>query len=255
VPDLAESDGWLEAPFWVWTAEDPQRRPLYARQSGEEIVITDRHTRKFSLPLTADRDAAAAAERLLDLSSLGVKIRTRALTTTLFARFVLSDLFLHGIGGAKYDQVTDQIARTFFGFALPKFAAVSATLRLPIRHPLGGQHEDPSCAQQLRELRFHPEQYVGRGGSVAPEDTLSVNEIIAAKQRWIEIAKTPVNARERHQAIAAANESLQPFVAQRRRQIEHECEAFRHYKRIEVILRSRDYAFCLYPQRHFEKLL
>ena len=46
--------------------------------------------------------------RLAELSSRGIKLRTRALTTTLFARLVLSDMFLHGIGGAKYDQVTDR---------------------------------------------------------------------------------------------------------------------------------------------------
>ena len=34
VPDLAESDGWLEAPFWIWTADDPRRRPLFARQQA-----------------------------------------------------------------------------------------------------------------------------------------------------------------------------------------------------------------------------
>ena len=35
VPDLAAVDGWLEAPFWIWSTEDPQRRPLFARQIGD----------------------------------------------------------------------------------------------------------------------------------------------------------------------------------------------------------------------------
>ena len=31
--------------------------------------------------------------------------------TTMFARLLLGDTFLHGIGGAKYDQVTDSMKR------------------------------------------------------------------------------------------------------------------------------------------------
>jgi hypothetical protein len=255
VPDLAETDGWLEAPFWIWSADDPQRRPLVARQSGDELTITDRHSRTIRLALTADRDASAAAEQLLDLSSRGIKIRTRALTTTLFARLVLSDLFLHGIGGAKYDQVTDQIARTFLGFPLPEFATVSATLRLPIAGRRDDSSADPSCDQQLRALRFHPERFIERNGPAGPDDSSRAREIIAAKRQWIETPKTPDNARLRHLAITAANEALQPFVADTRRQIENQCVELRHLQRSEAILGSRDYAFCLYPRRHFEKLL
>ena len=131
MPDLAQIDGWLEAPFWIWSADDPRRQPLFARRRGNELTISDRHQRTFVLSLSADGDAAVAVEQLEDLAARGIKIRTRALSTTLFARLLLSDLFLHGIGGAKYDQVTNQIAEQFFGFALPEFAAVSATLRLP----------------------------------------------------------------------------------------------------------------------------
>ncbi|MCI0334868.1 MAG: hypothetical protein L0228_16765, partial [Planctomycetes bacterium] len=159
VPDLAETDGWLESPFWIWSADVPRRRPLFAQQAGDELVITDRDSRTFRLALSGDRDAAAAADQLLHLASRGVKIRTRALTTTLFARVVLSDLFLHGIGGAKYDQVTDQITRAFFGFEPPEFAAVSATLRLPIAGNRVDAAHDRSCAEQLRELRFHQREY------------------------------------------------------------------------------------------------
>ena len=254
VPDLAETDGWLEAPFWIWSADDPQRRPLFARQSGDELVITDRQSRTIRLMISAERDAAAAAEQLLDLAARGVKIRTRALTTTLFARLVLSDLFLHGIGGAKYDQVTDHIAQAFCGFPLPEFAAVSATLRLPV----APKHDDVSidpCEQQLRELRYHPERFIDRDGPAAADERSWAGEIIAAKRRWIETSVTPDNAHRRHLGITAANEALQPFVAKTRRQIERQCVERRHFDRAAAILGSRDYAFCIYPRRHLEKLL
>jgi hypothetical protein len=254
VPDLTEVDGWLEAPFWIWSADDPHRLPLFAQQAGNEMVITDRGSRTIRLPLSGERDAVAAVAQLVELSSRGIKIRTRALTTTLFARLVLSDLFLHGIGGAKYDQVTDQIARAFFGFTPPEFATVSATLRLPIAGNRLEHARERSCDEQLRELRFHPERFIdGRVQAAGAQSSLT--DIISVKQRWVQTPKTPENARERHDAIEAANQSLQPYVAEQRQAIRNNCNELQNDKRAAAILQSREYSFCLYPRRYFESRL
>ncbi|HEX4414127.1 MAG TPA: hypothetical protein VH107_10905 [Lacipirellulaceae bacterium] len=254
MPDLAAEGEWLEAPFWIWSAEDPERRPLFARQSGGEIVITDRRLHSIALPLGPETDPSAAAEQLAELSSRGVKVRTRALTTTLFARLVLSDVFLHGIGGAKYDRVTDQIVRLFFGFEPPEFATVSGTLRLPINHASLDGAAIGQWEERLRELRYHPEQYVDLNGG-ANGDSAALKDIVATKEHWLHTPKTHENARERHLAIAGANDRLQPYVASLREQIERERVDTQHRKRSEAILNSREYSFCLYPREHFDKLL
>lgn len=254
VPDLTECAGWLESPFWIWTEEDPRRRPLFAQQSGDELLITDRESLTFRLALTADRDAATAAEQLLALASQRIKIRTRALTTTLFARLVLSDFFLHGIGGAKYDQVADQIARTFFGFDPPAFATVSATLRLPIGSKSMEFAAGRSCSEQLREMRYHPEKYLHDFEGNANLDP-AIGELLATKQRWVNTEKTVENAYERHVAIASANRDLQPYLTERRRAIAEHCHELQQKKRAAAILNSREYAFCLFSKAHFEKLL
>jgi hypothetical protein len=247
VPDLDAADGWLEAPFWIWSTGDPVRRPLYARQMGDELVLTDRHSQTISLAISDDGDAGAAAGQLSELASRGIKLRTRALTTTLFARLVLSDLFLHGIGGAKYDQVTDHIVRLFFGFEPPEFATISATLRLPIAHEAADASDFGQWKRRLRELRYHPEQFVQANGDGRAA------ELVATKRRWLDVNKTPENARDRHHGIAAANEALQLLVAPLRQEIEQERDIMR--RRGEAILRSRDYSFCLYPREHFSTLL
>jgi hypothetical protein len=255
VPELTDTEGWLETPFWIWSADDPRRRPLYARQSADEITLSDHHSRTVRLALTADRDAAIAVEQLLELSRRGIKIRTRALTTTLFARLVLSDLFLHGIGGAKYDQVTDQIAQQFFGFALPEFATVSATLRLPIAHERADPVQESDLVRQSREMRFHPERFLNRNGIVRPGELSAIEDIIARKDRWVRTPKSPQNARERHLAITAANQALEPHLDEMRAQIERQRDQLVERKRATAILESREYAFCLHPHTHFESLL
>jgi hypothetical protein len=253
MPDLAMIDDWLEAPFWIWTADDPVRRPLFARRVDGGIEISDRNRPTIALPLSADGDPTLAAEQLAALSSQGIKVRTRALTTTIFARLVLSDIFLHGIGGAKYDQVTDEIVRLFFGFEPPEFATVSATLRLP--HENGAQ--DGIVAgqweQRLRELKYHPEQYVDLRASNG--EAYRIARIIEGKQTWLNTPKTIENARERHVAISRANLELQQFVAPLRDRIEQERDDTTNRKRSEAILNSREYSFCLYPRRQFDRLL
>jgi hypothetical protein len=173
----------------------------------------------------------------------------------LFARLMLSDLFLHGIGGAKYDQVTDQIARQFFGFDLPKFAAVSATLRLPIARAVVKAPTENELARQMRQLRYHPERYVGMNGEQSADDSSAINDIIATKRRWVQTAKSPTNARERHAAITRANESLQPYLSDLRRRLQRQRDELSRGKRANAIVDSREYSFCLHPRRHFESLL
>ncbi len=198
--------------------------------------------------MSDDRDVDVAAEQLAAAAAGGIKLRTRALATTLFARLVLSDLFLHGIGGAKYDQVTDDVARRFFKIALPEFATVSATLRLPIEHPAAGHASIREARQQLRQLTYHPERFVSSDGPAAAA-------AIREKTRWIQTPKTPQNARARHQAITSANAALQPFVAPRRDEFLRSNVEIEHRLAVDSILGSREFSFCLFPREHFARLL
>lgn len=249
VPELAEVDGWIEAPFWMWTGDDPQRRPVFARQRGDVIEVSDRHRQTLALSLSAESDANLAAEELAAAADRGIKLRTRALATTLFARLVLSDLFLHGIGGAKYDQVTDDIARRFCGFSLPEYATVSATLRLPIARPASQPDSLQPIKQELRELRYHPDRFV------PISDATSAQTIVQEKQRALQIAKSPNNSRERHRAIVDANAALQPYVESRRMALLQQRDQFERRQAVDAILNSREYSFALFPREQFEQLL
>ncbi len=248
MPDLTETDGWLEGPFWIWTDDDPTRRPLFARQQGNEIEITDRHQQKARLTLSADRDAGLATEQLEQLAKQGIKIRTRALATTLFARLFLGDLFLHGIGGAKYDQVTNTMAQQFFGFPLPPFATISATLRLPVEHEAVPEEQHRTLRKQLRELTYHPERRLSQ------EDP-EVARFMEEKRHWSQMPKTRENARQRHEAIARANRALQPHVAEHRARLERQRKETQHHLRANAILDSREYAFCLFPEETLKGLV
>ncbi|MGI9456548.1 MAG: hypothetical protein ACR2NU_08300, partial [Aeoliella sp.] len=242
MPDLAEDEEGCEMPFWVWSIEKPRRRPLFVCRVANQIELTDRHGWSAHLDLAPDGTPETATEQLAELSARGVRIRTRALTTTLFARLVLSDSFLHGIGGAKYDEVTDDLAERIYGTAPPAYLTLSATLQLPIQHRRGDAGDLREVRGWRREMKFHPEMYV-------PADADDqARAIVEEKQRWIATPKTPENSADRHQAIVAANAALQPAIASKRRRLESREQKLEQLVSAATLLDARDYSFCLFPE-------
>lgn len=246
-PDLAVEGDWIEAPFWIWSDEDPRRRRLFARRDSSAIVLSDRHGQEVELPLRPDGDATRSVGRLMELSDRGIKIRSRAMITTLWARLVLGDLFLHGIGGAKYDHVTDAIMANFFGLRPPGFLVVSATLHLPIPHRRTTTEDLRAIDRQLRELTFHPELYVNGDASAT--------ELIDEKWRWIRTAPTPQNFRQRFLEIRHINQALQPYADADRQRLLDQRHRVAQALRAEGILSSREYSFCLFPEETLREFL
>lgn len=247
VPDLSAADGWLEAPFWLWSQSDPKRRALFARRVGDELEISDRAAVRIRLAVNEDADGQRAVEQLADARRRGMKLRTRALTTTLWARLTLCDLFLHGIGGAKYDLLTDEIWRRFFGCDPPRFMAASATLKLPLPRPGVNEGDLRRIDQQLRELRYHPEQHLngaqGDRGALA-----AATAMIEEKRRWIATPQTADTVGPRYHALRQLNDKLQPFVSGTRKLLEDERRLLAIQLKTERVLGSREFAFCLFPE-------
>lgn len=244
VPDLAEDGSWREAPFWVWTAQDPRRRRLFVCQEAGNLRLSDRAGLDARLPFSPG-DAASAAHALLELGRRGVRVRSRALITTLWARLVLGDLFVHGIGGAKYDQVTDEIMARFFGIRPPGVMVVSATLQLPVERKKASLDDAAALDRQLRDLQWHPERRLVDPPSEAAE-------LAAAKARWI-ADDDASRGRQRRREIRRINDELQPFVAPVRASLLDQQAALAEALRREKILGSREYAFCLYPENQLRE--
>jgi hypothetical protein len=247
VPELVADGEWLEAPFWFISRDRSDRRHLFVRQRGRELILSDREGIEAMIPLDEERDAAGAAGALADLAERGCYIQTRALTTTLFARLFLGDIFVHGIGGGKYDQLTDELIRRFFALEPPPFMVLSATLYLPVKGGDAGVEDVSNVQQELRGLQYHPERYLDLA-RLSASGGAQVSELVAAKRQWLETPQTRDNAKERCRAIRAVNESLQKWLDhERARLLARRDEGVRR-SRAESILRWREYAFCLYPE-------
>jgi hypothetical protein len=251
VPDLRREGDWLEAPYWIWNVSDPIRRPLWVRESGTKLVISNRLDSGYELPLAVDADGGAAVEKLKALETRGIKIRPRALVNTLYCRLLLSDLFIHGIGGAKYDQLTDEIIAEFFGFAPLKFAVATGTLRLPVRRPRVSPEDANGLEQELRQMTYHPESFIPAASRALPD----IARWIDQKHTWVAAQPTPANARKRYLAIRAANAALQPAVAEPRAALQSRQSQVAAALRADAVLGSREWSFCLHPEQTLRRFL
>ena len=265
VPPLATLDGATELPLWVWRDDDPARRRVFARPVGRNrIALTDGAADFCEFPLSETMDACCAVEELRKLPARGVRLRTRALATTLFARLCLGDLFLHGIGGAKYDEVTDGLIRRFFGVEPPAFGAVSATVRLPFDESFGA---DPAGVRrlegELRDLRFNPDRYLPDPPPPAAEPLLDRKQALIAEQRDAarhgltraeRRARAPENA-ARREAFAETNAALAAFTDGRAAEVRADLATLRRELAADALLTSREFSFAAFPEETLRPFL
>lgn len=182
MPDLGRQGKLFETPLWVWRAGDVQRRPLWARLDGCGVRLFDdpESTTPIAVVRDGDCDWDVWHRMLTDLDHQGYRVRPRALMTTLFLRVCLADLFIHGIGGAKYDEVTDWIIRQFIGLEAPQFLTVSGTARLPIEHNAVTPSDVTLFRRKIRDIQFNPDRHGATGPLVDEKETLIAEQRDAA---------------------------------------------------------------------------
>jgi hypothetical protein len=233
VPDLLRDGDWHETPFWFWSPEQPQRARLYVRHEGQSLAWKAGASQGR---LSASHGAQLVNE-LQTLRARGGKIRPRALLTTLYARLFLGDLFIHGIGGAKYDEVTDALLTDFFGCPPPAYLTATATLRLPLPIPNVSESDLRQVRQQLRDLQWH-----GEWQAAAEQNAL------AARKRAL-LANIPERGQRRawRHEMTEVNRTLADSLAQRRDELEQQFAQLSSDFRRARLLGSREFSFCLFP--------
>ncbi len=149
-PNLGEGEGFCETPLWVVRAG--RRAPLLAARSGDRLRLRSGAEPPMDLPAGPGGIEALAAS--------GLRIRPKAITLTMFARLCLGDLFVHGVGGGRYDRVTDALIAEVFGLTPPPYVVATATLCLPLLGTGDGADDGRALERRLMDLQHNPERYL-----------------------------------------------------------------------------------------------
>jgi hypothetical protein len=184
LPNLREQGPKLELPMWI--VHHGRRDAAFAVRENDQVIISTAREEICRLPAS---DPEAAVETLRSIS-----VRPRALSLTMFARLCLGDLFVHGIGGRRYDAGTDCVIKQLLNLPPPPFAVVSATFHLLATADHPNREERRALHRRLRELQSYPERYLD------PDDP-RVRDTVEEKERLLRaLSEGETTRRERRQA-------------------------------------------------------
>ncbi|MBX7104658.1 MAG: hypothetical protein K1X57_11295 [Gemmataceae bacterium] len=200
VAELTGAGRAVETPFWTWTEDKPQRQRVFRESPG---------------------------------SPLPALIRPRALTLTLFARIVLADVFVHGIGGGKYDELTDSIAFAFFGAAPPPYVVLTGTRRLPL--PAFLAEEGDRSLRVLRDATWNPQR------------DLPGHPLTLERMKLIALPQTTKRERKTRTQLLHANlTAFESVAGPLRDEARRRWDESQLRRSANAVLGSREYAWPLY---------
>jgi hypothetical protein len=249
---------WFEVPWWIWSREDRRRRRVFANtDTAGMLTLSDMETLRVELPISPETSPSKWVDALQRMEEHSLRLRPRAIVTTMVARLLVADVFVHGIGGSAYDQITDAIVRRLTGCDPPRHAVVSGTMRLPIDRLFPESADgDPAAKlaalhRELRDLEFHPERHLQPIGE-QPEDA---RELVQQKLRWIETYPTATLARRRCREIRAANDRMQFYTQRLRDDLLARVGPLATAMKARKILESREFPWCFFPEKALKTFL
>lgn len=254
-PNLMIKENLIEAPFWIWKEGDQRRKVFILREKEGNYLYNDSYDKIFLI----EKDSLKSLSSLkIFLKEKKLKIRPKALLLTLYNRLFISDLFIHGLGGAKYDLVTDEIIREFFKVEPPHFLVVSCTLYLNFKSSSGASDSKISALKKkIRDLEFNPERYVDELPLTKKEKN-QIGELAEKKTGLIKkIKKTlsPIEKRKISEEVKAINnfivEKIIPLKYELNKKIEKEEEKMKQAK----VYTFREFPYCLFSAKTLRNLL
>lgn len=258
IPDLVSRGGEWELPVWAYRSGETRRRLFVVRVGGRVRLLADQEEiGSFALDDFAEFD-----HLISPLHGTEWRLRPRALTLTIWARLFLADLFIHGIGGAKYDRISDAIIADYFGIEPPEMACVSATLHLDLPQTSTTPETIRGLRRSLRDLEWNPQRALPSRLRAWPPDaglTTLIEQRERAVRRAVELRKahphdrgarraTFLEIRELNRLLGAARSDE---LVIRRMELRQALDDL-HQNRVSL---GREYFFGLYGRAVLEELL
>jgi hypothetical protein len=250
VLELLRNQNSFELPFWIYLDNQSvvERKRMWASSTSDNQMLLcdhaqpDRATVSAILPL-AETKLADAWQKIAER---GVCIRPRALMTTMYLRCFVADLFVHGIGGGTYDELTDDIIRDWIGTDAPIYLTSSASLHLPLNQDDHIESIEPnsgySIERELQLMRSVPERFLDQKIDFQRD----LGNSHAAK-----IKNIPERGKKLvwHREIAQLKQQIEIAIEPKKRSALSKLEASERQIQQRKIVSSREYSFVLFEEQ------
>lgn len=258
IPDLKCENHRCELPVWAVRGNEPRRRLFVEKSNTDLHLLADQEsigTLSISGKVAEEFLHQITHENIITHEINGWQFRPRALTLTLWARLLLADLFIHGIGGAKYDRITDIIIADYYHTPPPKMACVSATLWMVLPQSNITDHSIRKLQHRMRDMTFNPQRHL----TISDEITELVNQKHEALQYALQLReKEPANHSARKKAfqqIRHINQTMLNTCPDTTKSLQADIERANDDRLQNTIARDRAWFFGLYDQNSLKTLL
>lgn len=246
-PDLAvDPSRGHELP--LWHLRDGGRTEVWVRTLADGArELTSEGTLLAVLP--AEPHAAALA-----LWTAAPRLAPKALALTAFHRFFVSDLFVHGVGGARYDRITDAFCLAYYGTAPPPFALASMTMFLPLGAKVVHQSDVEEVERKLERLHHNPDSLLDDEElDLEPADLARALALAAQKAGLVEkITAADADKRALGLRIREVNAALGELLRPAADALRAEVEALRAARAASALVADRTYPFCFWNPREIQ---
>ncbi len=254
-PNLMIKENLTEIPFWIWKEGGERRKIFILKEEERNYLYNDSYGKIFLI----EKDGLKSLFSLKTiLKERGLKIRPKALLLTLYNRLFISDLFIHGLGGAKYDLVTDEIIREFFKVEPPHFLVVSCTLYLNFKSSSGTSDSKISALKKkIRDLGFNPERYVSEL-SLTKKDEIQMRKLAEKKTELIKKIKGVLTSAEKRN-ISEEIKAINNFMVEKVRPLKYELgkklEDGEEKMKQSKVYTFREFPYCFFSAKTLRNLL
>jgi hypothetical protein len=126
-------------------------------------------------------------------------ILPKAVTLTMFLRLFMTDFFIHGKGGGRYEEVSEHIIKDFFQIEAAPYEVASVTMHLNKTKWFSVPDVDEKELElKLRDSEYSPEKFLD------PSHPLTLQK----KELQSKFKNPDSDKKELHQKISALNEAM-----------------------------------------------
>jgi len=247
-----ESTGQVELPFRL-ISPDGIRTSLYVIGGNSDKIRIGANSKELG---ELDANHANKGDQLRDiLNRHGYLVRPKAVPLTLFVRLYLADLFVHGVGGASYEPVTDYLIEHFYNIKPPGFAVATCTMRLPLAGTAdSAEHDVSGLKHTLHRIKHNPEEYIAES-TLAAEPAASLlqskKELIA---KATDSAAPTALRKTAWNSLSIINDRLYEYAADAAKMLQREAARAEKSRASDKVRTSREFFFGLFPEQRLREL-
>lgn len=172
-------------------------------------------------------------------------IAPKAVTLTLFLRSHLADLAIQGLGGERYDEVTDDLANLLEIPLAPRVSATADVL-LPWKIDISATRDRSAVQTDRDRVRHHPEEWLDH--PELPPDAFDASRTLLAEKRSLvaHIAEPDTDKKSIGIRIKSINAelatALEPVIAS----LERELAGIEVAEAMRRVIETRSFSFPLF---------